>query len=170
MPTKAAVTAAVIVVAATFLSFRPFSPPAALAKPHASQEGSAGPLALPAAPPNWSLTAYACGACGNKAASATRPAGGSGVKHVASCISFSAYVTPTTSQPLSNSVVLRDGASGTGTVVFRLDSYEPPGNGFVQSVCGLNIVGSADTAMTIEFLGINSYIGQDVNLIGYDAQ
>lgn len=145
-----------ITLAACLLSYKFGSVPVA----------RAGEQTLPAAPATWTLTAYEASA--NKAATASRPAGGAGVQHVATCISFSFQVSPGT-QYGGSYLYLRDGASGTGNVLWQLLPGELPGANITQSVCDLNIVGSPNTPMTLEFAnGANA--GEALNLVGYDAQ
>lgn len=48
--------------------------------------------------------------------------------------------------------VVRDGASGVGTILWRVKLACPAGDARVVTLSGLNIVGSAATAMTIESL------------------
>lgn len=99
----------------------------------------------------------------NTAAVATRAAA-VGAKHIAIGIScgvnlFAALLTPLT-------VVIRDGVSGAGTILYRyrFTSVDP------LNVSGINVVGSTNTAMTIEFLaapGATNFCS--VWLQGYDV-
>jgi len=96
------------------------------------------------------------------------------VRHVADCLSFSAGVdsaTPPTQTPLTVSV--RDGASGAGTVLWQyftlivntagIQSVEP------HSLCGLNLTGTTNTAMTIEFSASVAQLTQSVSLSGFNV-
>lgn len=81
-------------------------------------------------------------------ASATRAAGGAGVRHV--CRS----ITVTSSGPApqtSVDVVLRDGASGAGAILWVGSLAFVAGDSKSIILSGLHIVGSANTAMTLEF-------------------
>jgi hypothetical protein len=157
---------ALITLGACLLTYKLGSAPVALAKampnPQEASE-SAVPLTLPTAPATWTLTAEDTSG-GTTFASATRPAGGAGVKHVATCISFSFYQTSGSGSFL----YLRDGPSKTGTILFQLIPVAVGSPSVVQSVCGLNIVGSPNTPMTLEFA--TDFSGQEaLNLVGYDA-
>jgi hypothetical protein len=103
-------------------------------------------------------------------ATISKAAGAAGVRHVADCVSFSAgaVVAPTAAQLVVN---LRDGASGTGTVLW---TQEIAANGAAQyatfSICGLNLIGSSATAMTLEFSALLASVAQSVSLSGYDVE
>lgn len=56
------------------------------------------------------------------------------------------------------------------TIVWQYGMDMTPGTTSSQSVCGLNIVGSANTAMTLEAGIFSSTMNITVNLVGYDAQ
>jgi len=109
-------------------------------------------------------------------ATASITAGAAGVRHVADCISYSmgAAVAPTAT---NTTVVLRNGATGAGTIVWQKQLSAPASTGVHanESFCGLGIVGSAATAMTLEFplvfgpTGLTNEI-VTVNLTGYDVQ
>lgn len=158
---------ALITLAACLFSYKLGSAPTALAKAPAPQEMSdqAAPQTLPTAPATWTLTAQGGG---TKVATLTRPAGGSGVKHVATCIAFSENSVGTTYADFG--VALRDGPSQTGTVIWQYAVTAEPGVSIDHSICDLNIVGSANTAMTLEMSGDTQFVGESVNLVGYDAQ
>lgn len=104
-------------------------------------------------------------------ASASKAAGAAGVSHVVDCIGFSAsdVVVPVLT---ALTVDLRDGASGAGTIIWQysfaatavLGEILPP-----HSICGLNIKGTAATAMTIEFSAALANLSENVNLTGYDV-
>jgi len=126
-------------------------------------------------PGSWTATSFpAIGVI----ASASKAAGGVGVRHVANCViaKLSSQLSGNNNAKVLN---LRDGASGAGTVLLSLDMISIGvavlgGGGFpvdTISQCGFNIVGSANTAMTLEFTaapGAASF--EKVTLIGYDAQ
>jgi len=121
----------------------------------------------------WSAThAPAAGT----AASVVRSAGAAGVRHVADCVSYSAGAISAPSAT-ATTLTLRDGASGAGTIVWQKQLTIPATTGVHanESFCGLGIVGSAATAMTLEFPGVFSPTGLtneivSVNLSGYDVQ
>jgi len=158
-----------ITLGACLICYEFGSGPVVLAKaPQTAQEtsDSVTPQTLPTAPANWILTASETS--NNRIATATRAAGGAGVKHVATCISFAIY-DPSTTATVGSFLYLRDGPSGTGTILYQLYLFLTPGTGVTHSVCDLNIVGSPNTPMTLEFSsGVNN--SESVNLVGYDAQ
>lgn len=107
-------------------------------------------------------------------ASATRAAGAAGVVHVVDCISLSA-VTAGATAATNFKVQIRDGASGAGTVIWQ---FQIGGGVFanagsyisgIHSFCGLNLQGTAATAMTIEFDAGLANLLEDVNMSGYDV-
>jgi len=121
--------------------------------------------ALPVvARPTWSVT-NAPGV-GNQA-SVVVSAGATGVRHVADCIIFSggatssASLTQMTVQLLDGSTVLHSWLvfpSGTG------ENIKPVG------ICGLNLVGSSATSMTLQFSQALTNEFESVSLTGYDVQ
>jgi hypothetical protein len=170
MPKKAVSLFTLLMLAACFMSYKLGSTPVAMAKASPQENAAAlPPPTLPAAPATWTLTKE-MGTAGTPGASVSRPAGGTGVKHVATCISVSIGLNPSAPSPEGELVVLRDGASGTGTILFQTYSLLQPGQVFAQSVCDLNIVGSSNTSMTLEFESNTTYLTETVNLVGYDAQ
>jgi hypothetical protein len=103
--------------------------------------------AVIATPPGeWTLT-HAPAA--DTQATATRAAGGAGVRHVLKSIQASINAVAAITAPLT--VVVRDGASGAGTILWQDRLTAPAGTDSRVSKEGLNIVGSANTAMTVEF-------------------
>ena len=69
-------------------------------------------------------------------------------------------------------VNLRDGATGTGTVLWTHEVVISAGTGEDTppvNACGLNIVGSAATAMTLEWSGGLANLVEAMSLSGYDA-
>jgi len=132
--------------------------------PHAFAQG------LPAPPATWSATDLKVS--GQAAASVSIAAGGSGVQHVATCISANMVSAGVGSTWCHGNVRLRNGPSGSGTPLQQWSLTVPGSNNTVGvSQCDLNVVGSPNTAMTLEFDGICSSGGtvQTVNLVGYDA-
>jgi hypothetical protein len=92
------------------------------------------------------------------------------VRHVVDCISFSAsaVVAPALT---AGTVNLRDGATGAGTVLMAWSVAIPAATG--QSVapfglCGLNLVGTTNTAMTLEFAGALANLSESVSITGYN--
>ena len=104
-------------------------------------------------------------------ASASRAAGAAGVRHVADCISVTAGAS---TAPTATSLVinLRDGASGAGTVLWSVDvnAAATAANHGAYNFCGLNLIGSAATAMTLEFAALLTNEFESVTLTGYDVQ
>lgn len=104
-------------------------------------------------------------------ATASKAAGGAGVVHVADCVTFSAGSTTAPALTKLN-INLRDGATGAGTIVKSWTVVIPAATG--QNVapfglCGLNIPGTANTAMTLEFSALLTNLFQDVTLVGYST-
>ena len=91
----------------------------------------------------------------NTQATTSKAAGAAGVRHV--CTGITAVLAGNTTAPAAAqvNVVLRDGASGAGTIkwqaVITLPAIAGAMNGITRS--GLFIVGTAATAMTLEFSG-----------------
>jgi hypothetical protein len=104
--------------------------------------------------PAGEWTADAAPAAGS-VASASKAAGAAGVRHICRSINFGIH---TVAAPAATTltVVLRDGATGAGTIL-RTWSIRVPAtadlNVFNREISGLNIVGTAATAMTVEFSG-----------------
>lgn len=79
----------------------------------------------------------------------TRAAAGAGVRNVCNSIAFS-MGGPAIQTNLT--VVLRDGATGAGAILWSMHTAGQPANGGqVFEISGLNIPGTANTAMTLEF-------------------
>jgi len=121
--------------------------------------------AVMVAPPgNWAITHAPAAAT---QATITRAAGGAGTRHVATSISFSMVSNAARE---FHDIRLRDGASGAGTILWSMRIGTPIGGETLITIGGLNIVGSDNTAMTLEFDaagGAGSLEG--VSLTGYDA-
>lgn len=103
-------------------------------------------------------------------ATASKSAGAAGVRHVADCVSISggAVAAPVATALQIN---LRDGATGAGTVLWSITVVAPAAAGNTipaMSVCGLNLVGTAATAMTLEFSSLLANLSESVTLTGYD--
>ncbi|HLJ26552.1 MAG TPA: hypothetical protein VKY85_07565 [Candidatus Angelobacter sp.] len=103
-------------------------------------------------------------------ATASKAAGGAGVRHVADCVSVSAGAsTAPTATVLT--INLRDGATGAGTVLWSTQiaaANTAAQHGSVH-LCGLNQIGTANTAMTLEFAASLANESESVTLIGYDV-
>lgn len=96
-----------------------------------------------------------------------------GVRHVADCIGFSADSAAAITAA-NVTVNLRDGATGAGTVIWTYSHSLPTAAALgvqevpVQHLCGLNLVGTTNTAMTFEFsAGVTGSI-ESANLSGYN--
>lgn len=101
-------------------------------------------IPLVAAPPlQWGIVSAPAA---NVVASATKAAGGAGVRHVLQSLVANTIVLTaanfTANQPVY--FVVRDGAAGVGTII-----YQGAFTGALLS--GLSLLGSVNTAMTVEF-------------------
>lgn len=107
----------------------------------------------------------------NTKATITQAAGGAGVRHV--CRSITATVVGLAAAAEAVVVVqLRDGATGAGTVLWSTNLLITGTTGSQVGVTlpGLNIVGSDDTAMTLEFVGAGgASTYESVALTGYST-
>lgn len=98
----------------------------------------------------------------------SKAAGGGTVRHVATCVSISVGAAGT-AQPVVQ-VNLRDGATGAGTIIRSWQVAAPANDSAEVNLCGLNMTGSANTAMTIEFAAATAAATQaSVNLSGYST-
>lgn len=97
-------------------------------------------------PGQWSVTSNPVAAT---QASASKAAGGALVRHVADCVTLG--LTPIGAQTAPVVYNLRDGATGAGTILWSVALIgqagvaQPP-----VTLCGLQIPGSLNTAMTLE--------------------
>lgn len=134
---------------------------------------------LPAAPAQWSYTTSSVGIGTTPTFSAwpsiTIPAV-VGAQHVVNCVSFTVGMTTSTQAAGSYTVLqLLDGTS-TSTKVLMQWAFVPSATPQHIELCGLNVSGSVDTAMTLEFTtgggyyGFNQYEYAALNVNGYDAQ
>jgi hypothetical protein len=93
----------------------------------------------------------------NTQATTSKAAGAAGVRHVCNSISASLYSgsTAVTVPAAPVTVILRDGATGAGTILWQQGISVPTtaGGSQVINISGLNIIGTAATAMTLEFSG-----------------
>lgn len=93
------------------------------------------------------------------------------VRHVADCVSFSAVAT-TAPALTALTVQLRDGGTGAGTVLQQWQVLAPAATGQAVlpfGLCGLNLVGTTNTAMTLEFSALLTNLIESVNLTGYNV-
>lgn len=104
----------------------------------------------------------------------SRAAGGVGVRHVIDCFGFSA---DSAAAIVATNVLVsvRDGATGAGAIIWQFALSFPTASALgVQEIptnlfCGLNIIGTANTAMTVEFSAAVAGSIQSVNATGYDV-
>lgn len=102
-------------------------------------------------------------------ATATRAAGGATVRHVLKSIQASLQAVVAQAAPVV--AVVRDGATGVGTILWQDRLIAPAGFNAVISIDGLNIVGSLNTAMTVEFTAAPVATNfETISASGYDAQ
>lgn len=94
-----------------------------------------------------------------------------GFRHVATAISFSVITTTTAPTTATLTVTLRDGASGAGTVLMvwrvRVSAAMTDINVAQVTLGGLNVYGSVNTAMTLEFDAGDINTLEDVSLTGH---
>lgn len=105
-------------------------------------------------------------------ASASRAAGPtSSTRHVADCVTASAGAS---AAPAATNLALnlRDGASGAGTIIWltQIVAAATAAQHGTVTICGLNLIGSANTAMTLEFSAGLANEFESVTLTGYDVQ
>jgi len=107
---------------------------------------TAGNGFLATRPADWAVNNVGAAAT---QATITKAAGAAGVKHV--CTSVSGVVsTVGTAQAAQLVFNLRDGATGAGTVLWSIGVSIATNTAFGFFLSGLNIIGSATTAMTLE--------------------
>lgn len=103
-------------------------------------------------------------------ASATQAAGGAGVRHICSgiLVTYGAIAAPVATALTWN---LRDGATGVGTILASGQIAVPAAvfQGQPIMLSDLAIVGSAATAMTLEFSAALANLLEGCTLIGWDA-
>lgn len=99
-----------------------------------------------------------------------------GLKRVVDCIAFSAESSGGAVTAAAGLVSVRDGATGAGTIIwpYAVAHQVAAGAGLQtvlpHTICGLNLAGSTNTAMTIEFdAGITNEL-QRVAISGYFSQ
>jgi hypothetical protein len=97
------------------------------------------------------------------------------VRHVADCVSFSGDAAAAVTAA-AGSVVIRDGATGAGTIIWQLRiAHLVAAAAGIQTiaafgVCGLNLVGTTNTAMTAEFNAGVTGEEQAITITGYNVQ
>ena len=106
----------------------------------------------------------------NTQATATKAAGGAGVRNVCTGITVVFGADATAPTAISLTVALRDGATGAGTILWQARISLPAVAGAMSGIAlsGLHIRGTANTAMTLEFSaagGANTL--QSVTLLGH---
>ena len=113
---------------------------------------------------NWSILNFPAT---NTAATATRAADAAGRRHVLTSLHFS--VTGAAAAPAAIiQCVIRDGAAGAGTIIWSGVLAAPAATAAEISLGNLSIVGSANTALTIEFTGASGAgTQQSVSASGY---
>lgn len=125
---------------------------------------------LVAPPGNWSTPHTPASAT---RATCAKAAGAAGVVHVCTSITARLIIPPTVIQPLIQAN-LRDGATGAGTILWSATFGVGVAvvDALMQDVqlSGLNIIGTAATAMTLEFTAAGAAgTVESVAMTGYDA-
>jgi hypothetical protein len=133
----------------------------------AAQTGINAQMSTP--PGNWAVNHTPAI---NTQATISKAAGAAGVRHV--CTSITATLGQSgagTAQGVIQ-VNLRDGATGAGTILWSASLSSPTTTSPVAviNLSGLNIVGSAATAMTLEFSAAGgANVFESVAMTGYDV-
>lgn len=131
-------------------------------------------LALPTAPASAAIPPVTWSILSGRVDGGTASvsiAGVPGVRHIATSLSYN-FSSKAAIGALDFNVVIRDGASGTGAVIFE-HSYSLPAGSIPPFAFGLTggaalLTGTPGNAMTIEFsAGIANFI-ESVDLSGYD--
>lgn len=105
----------------------------------------------------------------NTVATVTRAAGAAGVRHVCRSVSIKLVAVATATEAVAI-VNLRDGTSGTGTVLQSWTLLASASSHDEVNLTDLYIVGSAATAMTLEFTAASGALTfQSVNITGHDV-
>lgn len=122
-------------------------------------------------PSRWSAVSFPAA---NSQATATIAAE-AGVRHVIDCVSFSADAAAAVTAAAGN-VAIRDGATGAGTIIWQMAiAHLVAAAAGVQTIaphsfCGLNLVGTTNTAMTAELnAGVTGEV-QGVSMSGFNVQ
>lgn len=102
-------------------------------------------------------------------ATITKAAAGAGVRHVCNVISATVACGATAQTPIQ--IYLRDGATGAGTILWAASVSAPADGVGGVMFSDLKIMGSANTAMTLEFSGAGVTASQEVvTMAGFDIQ
>jgi hypothetical protein len=117
--------------------------------------------------PTTSFAIFSNPAAGSQA-TISQAAGGAGIRNVATAVCFSAGST-TAPVLTALTVNLRDGATGAGTVKATFEVIIPAATGQnVAPFCTpVNVIGSVNTAMTLEFSASLANLIEAVSLQGY---
>lgn len=117
----------------------------------------------------WQSNTVSAPAAGSQATiSQAAIAGG---RHVLDCVGWSAGAT-TAPALTAVSINVRDGATGAGTVRHSWQIVLPASTGQLATpfhVCGLHVIGSVNTAMTVEFSAGVANVLETVNMDGHDT-
>lgn len=99
-------------------------------------------------------------------ATISAPAGAAGVCNVCHALSWN-FTSGGTAETTDIAVNLRDGATGAGTILMSWSIFDMQTNSHMEvSLSGLNIKGTAATAMTLEFSAAgDATTVQSVNLV-----
>jgi hypothetical protein len=121
---------------------------------------------LTAQPGHWSIHA---GPAVDLQATASRAAGGPGVRHVLTSLCFTMVPNVAGSNIGPARCFIRDGASTSGTILWQGLLSCGAGQAAVVALSGLSIVGSINTALTIEFDAGKVGALQSVAATGYSV-
>lgn len=122
-------------------------------------------------PASWAVSSFPAANSQGTASIAAEAA----VRHVVDCVSWAASAAAAVTAADGN-VAIRDGATGAGTVIWQLGiAHTVAAGAGVQTVqphsfCGLNLVGTTNTAMTAEFNAGVTGEHQGINISGYNVQ
>lgn len=111
----------------------------------------------------------------NTQAIATKAAGGGTVRHVMTAMTACVHALAAAVGQNSLTVQLRDGASGAGTVLwtwyFSVEVTDESRHIPCVTMSGLNITGSPNTAMTLEFTAgsVFANVAETVSMAGYST-
>lgn len=116
-------------------------------------------------PGEWTLTsapAVATVATASRAATA-------GIRHILKSIQASLQAVAAQAAPVT--VVVRDGATGVGTILWQDRIIANAGVNFAISIMGVNIAGTTGNAMTVEFIAAPAATNfETLSASGYDTQ
>jgi hypothetical protein len=118
----------------------------------------------------WTVVSFPASASQGTASLAAE----AGVRHVVDCVTWAADSSGAVTAAAGN-LAVRDGATGAGTVIWQVAvAHLVAAGAGVQTiapntVCGLNLVGTTNTAMTAEFnAGVTGEV-QSVSISGYNV-